>query len=98
MYSTIRVKSTSFPSTDEGEPYYPAPNVENKESYTKRYQEMTEKEEGVTFVGRLATYKYFNIASDEHVYGMRAFQFIMVGLCADLSNSLLFLQSRTMRS
>ena len=47
-------------STDDGEPYYPVPNDENKNLY-KRYQEMAEKEEGVTFVGRLANYKYFNM-------------------------------------
>ena len=47
-------------SKDGGEPYYPVPNQENKELY-KRYQEMAEKEEGVTFVGRLANYKYFNM-------------------------------------
>ena len=47
-------------SKDGGEPYYPVPNIENKELY-KKYQEMAEKEEGVTFVGRLANYKYFNM-------------------------------------
>ena len=47
-------------STDDGEPYYPVPNDVNKELY-KKYQEMAEKEEGVTFVGRLANYKYFNM-------------------------------------
>jgi UDP-galactopyranose mutase len=47
-------------STDDGDPYYPVPNDENKELY-KRYQEMAEKEEGVRFVGRLANYKYFNM-------------------------------------
>ncbi|KAL7544106.1 hypothetical protein ACHAXR_013584 [Thalassiosira sp. AJA248-18] len=47
-------------SKDGGEPYYPVPNKENKDLY-KRYQEMAEKEEGVTFVGRLANYKYFNM-------------------------------------
>lgn len=47
-------------STDDGEPYYPVPNDENKNLY-KRYQEMAEKEEGVRFVGRLANYKYFNM-------------------------------------
>ena len=41
-------------------PYYPVPNEENKELY-KRYQEMASKEEGVSFVGRLANYKYFNM-------------------------------------
>ena len=47
-------------SKDGGEPYYPVPNEENKELY-KRYQEMASKEEGVSFVGRLANYKYFNM-------------------------------------
>ncbi len=47
-------------STDDGEPYYPVPNDVNKELY-KKYQEMAEKEVGVTFVGRLANYKYFNM-------------------------------------
>ena len=47
-------------SKDGGEPYYPVPNQENKDLY-KKYQEMAEKEEGVTFVGRLANYKYFNM-------------------------------------
>ncbi len=47
-------------SKDGGEPYYPVPNNENKELY-KKYQEMAQKEEGVTFVGRLANYKYFNM-------------------------------------
>jgi len=47
-------------SKDGGEPYYPVPNKENKDLY-KRYQEMAEKEEGVTFVGRMANYKYFDM-------------------------------------
>ena len=47
-------------SKDGGEPYYPVPNQANKDLY-KRYQEMAENEEGVTFVGRLANYKYFNM-------------------------------------
>jgi UDP-galactopyranose mutase len=47
-------------SKDGGEPYYPVPNDENKELYQK-YQKMAEKENNVTFVGRLANYKYFNM-------------------------------------
>lgn len=47
-------------SKDGGEPYYPVPNQENKDLY-KKYQDMADKEEGVTFVGRLANYKYFNM-------------------------------------
>ena len=47
-------------SKDGGEPYYPVPNQENKDLY-KKYQDMADKEKGVTFVGRLANYKYFNM-------------------------------------
>jgi len=47
-------------SKDDGEPYYPVPNKENKDLY-KKYQEMALKEKGVIFVGRLANYKYFNM-------------------------------------
>lgn len=47
-------------STDVGEPYYPVPNPENRELYAK-YAAAAEKEEGVCFVGRLASYKYFNM-------------------------------------
>jgi len=47
-------------SKDGGEPYYPVPNPENKALF-KRYREMADKEDGVSFVGRLANYKYFNM-------------------------------------
>jgi len=47
-------------SCDDGEPYYPVPNPDNRALYEK-YKEMAEKEEGVCFVGRLASYKYFNM-------------------------------------
>ena len=47
-------------STDNGEPYYPVPNLENKALY-KKYQNMAIQETNVTFVGRLANYKYFNM-------------------------------------
>ena len=36
------------------------PNPENRELYEK-YAELAAKEEGVAFVGRLASYKYFNM-------------------------------------
>eukprot|EP00729_Bicosta_minor_P008688 gene8688-27502_t len=41
-------------------PYYPVPTTENKLLYAK-YQTMADKEPKVTFVGRLANYKYFNM-------------------------------------
>jgi len=47
-------------SSAEGEPYYPVPNPENQALY-ERYRALAEKEEGVCFVGRLASYKYFNM-------------------------------------
>ena len=36
------------------------PNPDNRALYEK-YKEMAEKEPGVCFVGRLASYKYFNM-------------------------------------
>ncbi|KAL7578968.1 hypothetical protein ACA910_019015 [Epithemia clementina (nom. ined.)] len=47
-------------SSDTGEPYYPVPNKRNKDLFAK-YQSMAAKEPNVTFVGRLANYKYFNM-------------------------------------
>ena len=47
-------------SSDVGDPYYPVPNPRNQELYSK-YQKLATEEEGVTFVGRLASYKYFNM-------------------------------------
>jgi UDP-galactopyranose mutase len=44
----------------EGDPYYPVPRPENAELY-KRYQALAEATPGVHFVGRLATYKYYNM-------------------------------------
>ena len=44
----------------EGDPYYPVPNPDNRALYEK-YREMAEQEPGVAFVGRLASYKYFNM-------------------------------------
>ncbi|HEY0408031.1 MAG TPA: UDP-galactopyranose mutase [Pyrinomonadaceae bacterium] len=44
----------------EGDPYYPVPRKENAELYTK-YKKLADETEGVHFVGRLATYKYYNM-------------------------------------
>jgi UDP-galactopyranose mutase len=44
----------------EGDPYYPVPRPENAEIY-KKYQALAEGTPDVTFVGRLATYKYYNM-------------------------------------
>ena len=47
-------------SCDVGEPYYPVPNPANRELY-ERYQALAKDEPGVCCVGRLASYKYFNM-------------------------------------
>lgn len=44
----------------EGDPYYPVPRAENTELY-KRYEALADLTENVTFVGRLASYKYYNM-------------------------------------
>jgi UDP-galactopyranose mutase len=62
---TIVVHETT---TDKGDPYYPVPNKQNQLLY-EQYRTLAEKEtEGaetpsptVGFVGRLASYKYFNM-------------------------------------
>ncbi|QJD60767.1 UDP-galactopyranose mutase [Pseudomonas sp. gcc21] len=48
-----------FPS-DDGDPYYPVPRPENYELY-KRYQKLADTVSNVTFLGRLGTYKYYNM-------------------------------------
>jgi UDP-galactopyranose mutase len=44
----------------EGDPYYPIPRPENAALYA-RYKELAERQSDVHFVGRLATYKYYNM-------------------------------------
>jgi UDP-galactopyranose mutase len=44
----------------EGDPYYPVPKAENAELYRK-YEAEADQLANVTFVGRLATYKYYNM-------------------------------------
>ncbi len=44
----------------EGDPYYPIPRPENAEIYAK-YKSLADGEPNVHFVGRLATYKYYNM-------------------------------------
>jgi UDP-galactopyranose mutase len=45
---------------DDGDPYYPVPRPENAELY-RRYRALAEETDGVWFVGRLATYRYYNM-------------------------------------
>jgi UDP-galactopyranose mutase len=44
----------------EGDPYYPVPRPENAELY-KKYKALADSTPDVHFVGRLATYKYYNM-------------------------------------
>ncbi|HEX8283186.1 MAG TPA: UDP-galactopyranose mutase [Pyrinomonadaceae bacterium] len=44
----------------EGDPYYPVPRRENADLYAK-YKALADATPGVRFVGRLATYKYYNM-------------------------------------
>ncbi|MHB1286457.1 MAG: UDP-galactopyranose mutase [Leptospirales bacterium] len=44
----------------EGDPYYPVPRPEN-DALFKKYQLLADNEQGVTFVGRLAQYRYYNM-------------------------------------
>jgi UDP-galactopyranose mutase len=44
----------------EGDPYYPIPRPEN-EALFKRYEALAIGQADVTFVGRLATYRYYNM-------------------------------------
>lgn len=46
--------------TAEGDPYYPIPRDEN-EILFKKYKALADSEKNVTFVGRLAEYRYYNM-------------------------------------
>jgi UDP-galactopyranose mutase len=48
-----------FPMAD-GEPFYPVPRPEN-EALFKRYQALADARDDVSFVGRLAQYRYYNM-------------------------------------
>jgi UDP-galactopyranose mutase len=54
---TILTKETS---SDTGEPYYPVPTKENQDLYEK-YRLLASQSTNVHFIGRLASYKYFNM-------------------------------------
>lgn len=45
---------------DQGEPYYPIPRPENEVLY-KQYEALANATPNVTFVGRLAQYRYYNM-------------------------------------
>ena len=51
--------SYEYPRAD-GDPYYPIPRAENQALY-KRYEALTLQDRNTTFIGRLATYRYYNM-------------------------------------
>jgi len=53
------ILTKEFPQS-EGDPYYPIPNERNEELF-QQYHSKTEMEARVTFVGRLAQYRYYNM-------------------------------------
>ncbi len=53
------VISREYPSAS-GDPYYPIPRPENRELYRK-YEALALAQRNVTFVGRLAEYRYYNM-------------------------------------
>jgi UDP-galactopyranose mutase len=54
---TIITKETSC---DDGEPYYPIPTKQNQQIY-EQYKSLAADTPNVHFIGRLASYKYFNM-------------------------------------
>ena len=62
----------------EGDPYYPIPRAAN-ESLFKRYEALGRAETDVTFVGRLAQYRYYNM--DQCVgAALKAAQYVLAKL------------------
>ena len=79
-----------FPKAD-GDPYYPVPRPENAELY-KKYQQLANSMTNTYFVGRLATYKYYNM--DQVVaQALTTFKKIMQGEPETYVNGQTILQS-----
>ncbi|RUT84998.1 UDP-galactopyranose mutase, partial [Mesorhizobium sp. M7A.T.Ca.US.000.02.1.1] len=57
---SVRTSLTYEYPSDIGDPYYPVPRAENEELY-KRYEALAATCPDVWFVGRLATYRYYNM-------------------------------------
>jgi UDP-galactopyranose mutase len=73
-----------FP-TAEGDPYYPIPSPETAALY-KKYKTLADATPGVHFVGRLATYKYYNM---DQVIGQALMTFDKIRGARDTELSLL---------
>ena len=74
----------------EGDPYYPVPRSENAELY-KRYKALADQTPNTHFVGRLATYKYYNmdqvvaqaLATFERMAGTRRLPYVIATQVTD---------------
>ena len=64
----------------EGEPYYPIPRADNEALY-QRYAALAEAERAVSFVGRLAQYRYYNM--DQGVAEALKLSTVLLGQTAD---------------
>lgn len=58
--SNPRTSVTYEYPAEAGDPYYPIPRAENQALF-KRYEALAAATPGVTFVGRLGTYRYYNM-------------------------------------
>ena len=67
----------------EGDPYYPVPRPQNRELYRK-YKALADDTPGVYFVGRLATYKYYNM-DQVTAQALAMFKRIMTGQTATVA-------------
>jgi UDP-galactopyranose mutase len=72
-------------SSAEGDPYYPIPRTENAALY-KKYEALAEAERDVWFVGRLATYRYYNM---DQVVGQALSTFRRIEATVPLTGSVL---------
>lgn len=72
--------SYEFPQAN-GDPYYPIPRPENAALY-KKYAELADAHPEVSFVGRLATYRYYNM---DQVVGQALAHYRRMTVPADLA-------------
>jgi UDP-galactopyranose mutase len=72
-----------FPQ-DHGDPYYPIPRPENAALY-KQYEALAQGHANVTFVGRLGTYRYYNM---DQVVGQALATYRRLGANLDQSQAL----------
>ena len=84
-----------FP-TAEGDPYYPVPRPEN-EALFKKYERLAEQEANVTFVGRLAQYRYYNM--DQCVgAALKSVEYILEKMGADAGKAPVELAAQAART